>query len=114
MAKFYGIIGFSILEERPSGEEGVNTGIYEETVVEKNYRGDILRNARRWEQSENLNDNLTINNTFSIIADSFALQNYQAMKYMTWSGSSWKITNIEIQRPRIIITVGGVYNGNEN
>lgn len=106
MAKFYGVIGYSKIEETVPG-------VYSETVIEKNYSGDIIRNTRRWESSsENLNDNLVINNQFSIIADSFATANFQTMRYVKWNGTRWKITNIEVQYPRILLTVGGVYNGN--
>lgn len=106
MAKFYGIIGYV-------GQTESVAGVYSEEVTEKAYKGDILRNTKRWERTENLNDDLAVNNLFSIVADSFAIANLQAMRYVKWSGSSWKITNVEIQRPRIIITIGGIYNGNE-
>lgn len=103
MAKFYGAIGYSKMQEG-------SPGVHEETIIEKNYSGDIIRNSRRWETTENLNDNLLINNQFSIVADSFATSNLSCMRYVKWNGACWKITNVEIQRPRFIITIGGVYN----
>ena len=107
MAVFYGKIGYSLQEEKANG-------VWEEVITEKDCRGDVIRNSQRWQQqTEKLNDDLTLNNQFSIVADSFALQNLGTMRYITWAGVSWKITNVDIQRPRLILTVGGVYNGNQ-
>ena len=103
MAKFYGAIGYTdTIETAP--------GVWEEAFVEHNYSGDVIKNTRRWQSGENLNDDLNINNTISIVADPFANQNFHKMRYIKWMGSYWKITNIEVQRPRLILTIGGVYN----
>lgn len=104
MAKFYGQIGYGEQVE-------TSPGIWEYNMVEKNHYGDILRNNRRWDQTENVNDDLVISNRFSIVLDAYASNNFYAMKYVKWMGCKWKITNVEIERPRIIISVGGVYNG---
>lgn len=105
MAKFYGIIGYVETSETASG-------VWTEVVTERNYVGDIIKNTKRWQSGESVNDNLTINNEFSIVADGFAYQNLAYMKYIKWMGAAWKITNIDIQRPRLILSIGGVYNGN--
>ena len=104
MAKFYGIIGYSVTEE-------TSPGVWTESITERNYYGDVIRNTRRWQPGEGLNDNLTINNIISIVADPFAYQHFHAIRYVKWMGASWKIDNIEVQRPRLILTIGGVYNG---
>lgn len=104
MAKFYGSIGYTETTETVPG-------VWTESITERKYSGDVIKNTRRWQDGENLNDNLVINNTISIVADPFAYQNFHAMRYITWMGASWKITNIEVQRPRLILTIGGVYNG---
>ena len=62
-----------------------------------------------WQQGENLNDDLVVNNIISIVADPFANENIHTMKFVRWMGVAWKITNVEIQRPRLILTLGGVY-----
>lgn len=105
MAKFHGLIGYVHTEETAPG-------VFTSVVTERNYYGDVLRNNRKWENSNGVNDNLNINNMFSIVGDPYAFGNLEQMRYITWLGSKWKITNIEIQRPRVILTVGGVYNGN--
>ena len=107
MSKYYGTIGYTkTIETTP--------GVWEETIIEKNYKGDVLRNTRRYESADKLNDNININNQISIIADSYAYENFFSMRYITWLGSKWKITNIEVQRPRLLLTIGGVYNDSEN
>jgi len=104
MAKFYGEIGYTEITE-------ITPGIWSDVITERKYFGDILKNTRSLETGEGLNDNLSINNRVSIVADPFAYQNFHAMRYVNWMGSLWKITNIEVQRPRLILTIGGVYNG---
>lgn len=104
MAKFYGIIGYEITKE-------TEPGIYEEHIVENTYFGDVIRNTRRLQESNKVNDNITISNQISIIADPFANNNFHAMRYIEYMGSKWKITEVEVQYPRLILTIGGVYNG---
>lgn len=105
MGKYFGKIGFLMTVEEPE-----NSGIWKEKICEFNYYGDIIRNARRWATADKLNDDLTVNNQFSIIADAFAYKNFSAMKYVEFMGVLWKITDVEVQYPRLIISVGGVYN----
>ena len=106
MAKFYGAIGYSeTIESAP--------GVWVETITERFYSGDVIRNNKRWQNGDNLNDNLTINNEISILADPFAYENLHNIRYVKWMGISWKITNFDILRPRIRLTMGGVYNGYE-
>lgn len=105
MGKFYGKVGFLRTVEEPEG-----SSIWKEKRDEIYYYGDIVRNARRWATADKLNDDLTVNNQISIIADSFAYKNLGAMKYVEFMGAKWKITDVELQYPRLIISVGGVYN----
>lgn len=104
MSKFYGPIGYITQKE-------ISPGVWDEVVVEKSYRGDILQDTRRWQVSEHKNDNLTISNYLSIIADPFAYENSSTIRYVSWLGVRWKVDKIEIQRPRLILTLGEVYNG---
>lgn len=104
MARFFGMIGFGFTEE-------TSPGVYTERIVENPYYGDVVKNYRRWEQGERLNDNLNITNTFSILADEFAYENLYAMRYVVYMGSKWKIKSVSIERPRIVLEIGGVYNG---
>ena len=104
MAKFYGAIGYALLEES-------SPGVWIDTIVEKNYRGDIILDQRRFQSSENLNDNINIDNSISILADAYAYENLGFMKYIVWNNVAWKIQSFSINRPRIVLQIGGVYNG---
>lgn len=86
-------------------------GVYEEKITERQYRGAVLRNARRLDATEKLHDDIDLNNSISIVADAYAYQHMQDMLYVVFHGSKWRITNIEVVRPRLNLTVGGIYNG---
>jgi hypothetical protein len=103
MARFYGSIGYVSFAK--------NKGIVTEVPEERQYFGDTLRNARRLEDGAGLNDDLRINNMMSVVADAYALENFHNIRYVHWMGTNWKVTNVEVQRPRLILTLGGVYNG---
>ena len=103
MAKWFGKIGYAVTSEtRP--------GIWEEVIVERNYYGDMTRNSRRLQASSQVNDDININNELSIISDPYAMNSFHAMRYAEFMGTKWKITNIEVKYPRLILTIGGLYN----
>jgi hypothetical protein len=105
MAKFFGVIGFEETQEtRP--------GVFEPAITERHYSGDVLRSSKRNESGEKINDDITISNQFSIVADKYAYNHIYGMKYLKYMGATWKISDVEIQHPRLIINVGGIYNGN--
>ena len=104
MAKWFGKIGYAeTVESKP--------GVWKEQITEREYFGDLLRNSRRLQSSSSLNDNVTISNEISILADQFAYQNFHSIRYAEFMGTKWKISNIEVQYPRLILTLGDVYNG---
>ncbi len=104
MARFSGRIGFYVTAE-------TSPGIWEGTVQEKSYRGDTVKEFYNQPQGTELNPGLTLGTKFSIVADKFFLENLGVMRYVTYMGVRWSITKFEIQHPRIILTVGGEYNG---
>ncbi len=106
MSKYFGEIGFGVTEE-------TKPGVYEPQIIPKEYYGDIVRNSRRLENGGKVNDDLNINMTLSIVADPFAYQNFHQLKYVEYMGAKWKATSVEPQFPRLIITLGGVYNGED-
>lgn len=106
MARFYGAVGYAETKE-------TSKDVWEEEITERYYTGDILRNTRRWDSGEHLNDNLNINNSISIVADAYAYQKFFAIRYVIWMGVKWKVTNAEVQSPRLLLTIGGVYNEQE-
>lgn len=104
MAKFYGVIGYAETKQ-------TSPGVWTDDITERKYVGEVFRNTSGWSaNSDSVNDDLHINNQFSILADPFAYQNFHSMKYIEFMGTKWKITNVEVQYPRLTLSVGGVYN----
>lgn len=105
MAKFYGPIGYAETEQ-------TSPGVWEEKVVERPYYGDLVRNTRRLQTTDQLNDDINVSNEISIIADPYAYQNFHLMRYVEFMGAKWKVTSVDASKyPRLILTIGGVYNG---
>ncbi len=104
MAKYYGRIWYAIKKY---------TGVdkWTEELVERYYSGDVTRNTRRYEVGDGLNDDLNVGNTLSIVADPYAYQNFHKMRAIEWMGTAWKIQTVEVHRPRLILQIGGLYNG---
>lgn len=105
MAKWYGRIGYAELEE-------IEPGVWKEQITEREYFGDSIRNTRLLQNSGNVNDNINVGNQISIVADPYAVQNFHTMRYVEYMDSKWKVSSVEVQYPRLILTIGGLYNGN--
>lgn len=102
--KFYGEVGFAeVTEKRP--------GVKVTTPVEYKYTGDVLRRSLRYQAGESVNDTITPSQQISILSDPYARSHVGSMKYVKWMGTAWKITEVSVQYPRIILTLGGAYNG---
>lgn len=106
MARFSGIVGFSRTVEEPP-----NSGIWVEVAYDHPVFGDFVREGRRWEKSEQANDNLVINNYVSVVLDKFMKEHCQYVKWVEIEGSKWKVSSVEIEYPRIKLTLGGRWNG---
>lgn len=104
MAKYYGAVGYATSVE-------VRPGIWKDEITERKYYGDVIRNNRRLESGEQVNDDINISNEISILADPYANENFHLIKYVEFMGTKWKVSNITVQFPRLILSVGGVYNG---
>ena len=104
MAKFYDAIGFATMQE-------VTPGVHREQITERRYYGELLKNSRNLQNSGNVNDDIDISNRISIIADPYANENFHAMRYVWFMGTRWKVKTADVEPPRIILSLGGVYNG---
>ena len=104
MAKWFGKIGYGeTVETKP--------GVWTEQITKRQYYGDLIRNSRRFQTvADKVNDDVNISNQLSIVSDPYANENFHAMRYAEFMGSKWKITDVEVQYPRLILTLGGVYN----
>jgi hypothetical protein len=104
MAKFFGKIGYG------TSVEGVS-GVWADEIVERSYYGDVVRNTRRLSEGENLNNDLSVGNAISIIADAYANDHFFAIRYVEWAGVLWTVTTVEVESPRLLLRLGEVYNG---
>jgi len=102
--KFAGKVGFVIGEK-------TGTDVWTEEATEKMYYGDVLKNYRQWENGESLNQNLNVTNSISIVANDYAYQHAGEIRYVWYLGKRWKVNNLTIARPRITLSLGGLYNG---
>jgi hypothetical protein len=105
MTRFYGAVGFATSTE-------VRPGIWEDAITERSYFGEVIRNSRRLQASdESVNDDLTVENSISIVADAYASEHFFAVRFVRWSGAVWEVPTVEVHSPRLTLRLGGVYNG---
>lgn len=104
MAKFHGCVGYSVQTESAPG-------VWTNVIEEHDYFGDILRTSRQLREGENLRSDITVGNSISIVADAFAVAHFFAIEYVEWSGALWIVEDVTVQAPRLILRLGGVYNG---
>jgi hypothetical protein len=106
MARFFGEVGYGESIENPS-----DSGVWIDEITEVQYYGDVIRDTRKLDSGESLNDNISVNNAISIVADDYAIAHFFKIKYIRWAGVLWTITNVEVKSPRLILSLGSVYNG---
>jgi hypothetical protein len=104
MARFHDVVGYGETVEKAAG-------VWEDVITEKPYFGSVERNVRKLQEGENLNKELTVQNSITIVADAYANEHFFAIRYVRWAGVLWTVTDVEVQRPRLILRLGGVYNG---
>lgn len=104
--RFHGVVGYGESQETEPG-----SGVWEEVVTEFPYTGDVQRDIRRTEHNEQVIGDIRPNNSISIVADQYANDHYYNMKYVVWNGVRWVVTTVQVQPPRLILSLGGVYNG---
>jgi len=104
VARWFGKVGFGQQRETAPG-------VHTDEITELLYYGDVVRDARRLSEAEQLNKNISTSNSISIIADAHANRNYFAIRFVEWGGAVWTVTEVEVQFPRLILRLGEVYNG---
>lgn len=104
MAKFFGAIGYAqSVETAP--------GVWEDQITERKYYGDVVRNTRKLQDGADLNPDITVSNSISIVADAYANEHFFAIRYVEWAGTLWTVLDVEVKSPRLLMRLGGVYNG---
>lgn len=105
MARFYGHVGYK------ESQQETAPGVFEDVIVEREYYGDVVRDTRQLSEGEHLHDDLSVSNSITIVADAYALDHFHAMRYVEWAGVRWVVSDVEVQRPRLLLRLGEVYNG---
>lgn len=104
--RFHGMVGYGESKEDPP-----ESGVWVDKITEFPYYGDVIRASRSLNDGQHLNDNISLSNSISILADQYAYLNYAKIKYVMVQGVPWIVTSVEVRAPRLILTVGSVYNG---
>lgn len=104
MAKWYGKIGYAKTVE-------TSPGIWEEVITEKSYYGEVIRNTRRLQSTDKSNSDVNVSNEISILSDPFTNANFHAIRYITFMGTEWRVSSVDVQYPRLILSIGDIYNG---
>lgn len=106
MAKYYGIVGYAVTVE-------TSPGVWTEQIVERPYKGDVKRIYKRADSEERVNPDLDVSNEISILSDPYADQHFHQIRYVAWAGALWNVKGVTVERPRLRLTIGGVYNGKQ-
>jgi hypothetical protein len=102
--RFFGKVGYGFnVEKRP--------GVHDLEITERPYYGDVVRNSRGLQEGEKVNNDLTVGNSINIVADPYANEHFFAIRYVEWAGTLWKVDDVEVRSPRLLLRLGGVYNG---
>lgn len=104
MAKFYGMIGYGHQEE-------IEPGIWDDVITERPYQGDVIRPSVNSRGKEEVNKDLSLGNSFSIVSDGYIERNLFAIRYINWMGVLWSVAKVDVEYPRLILMVRDVYNG---
>lgn len=106
--KYCGKIGFW------EGYKQSKPGVFVPSIIEREYYGDVLENRRRFQTvPDHQNDDLTLSSRISIISDLYMQQHWPSIRYIIWNNVRWKVTDVDVSYPRLTLTLGGVYNGEE-
>lgn len=104
MARFFGKVGYGESVEKAPG-------VWDDVITERDYQGDVIRNTRQLETGDKVNADISLGNSIAIVADEYAVKHFMDIKYVGWEGGLWSVTSVEVRAPRLVLSLGGVYNG---
>lgn len=107
MGRFFGAVGYA----HDTVEDPPDSGVWVDQIIEHEYQGDVIRNTRQLESGEKINEDISVANSISIVADEYAVEHFHNIKYVRWVGVLWTVTTVEVRSPRLILSIGSVYNG---
>lgn len=100
------VLGFS------EKNKEVRPGVWKMQPEEVTHRAKLLTYNKDYDSGEEVNDDLKLRNRYEIVMKDKKLD-YQDMRYVIVKGTKWKVSALEFLEVRIIITLGGVYNGGQ-
>ena len=106
MNRWYGKVGYVETTE-------VRPGIWQEQETVREYYGEFIKKSSKFRVSSDANDDRDISVELSIVADPFAHENYLNIRFVEWMGKKLVAESVEPAYPRLEITVGGEYNGEQ-
>ncbi len=105
MGRYFDKIGYAAPSE-------IVDGVWVDVITERSLYGDVLEAFVSNQEADNkLNTDVSLQQRLSVVADAFALENFSRIKYARWMGTNWSVISTRVERPRLILTLGGVYNG---
>lgn len=104
MARFFGKVGYGNTVNKGGG-------VHDVVITERPYQGDVIRPSRRYSDDDKVNSDMSVGNAISIVADGYANNHFFAIRYVDWRGALWEVTNVDVESPRLILRLGGVYHG---
>lgn len=104
--KYYGAVGYAETTQ-------TTPGVWKEQIVDRYYYGDIIQVHRRLDSSQQINDDVSVSNKISIVADPYAVDNFLNIRYITWLGKKWKVSEVSVETPRLVFSLGGLYNDSD-
>lgn len=104
MTRFFGKVGYG-----NSVDQG--GGVWEDVISERSYSGDVVRPSARHANDQKVNSDLFVGNAISIVADGYANNHFFAIRYVKWRGALWEVTRVDVESPRLILGLGGIYSG---
>ena len=81
MSKWFGKLGFVETKE-------TELSVHSEIVTERDCYGDLTRNTRRLQSGDKVNDDISLANTLSIIADPYIQEHFCFLRYVTLYGGT--------------------------
>lgn len=104
MARFAGLVGYVTQEE-------TSPGIWSSVEKSVMMKGELIRQSSNNRDAGKVNSDITLNHRVSLMGDSYSFDNYYNIKWVMVDKVKWEVSSIEIQRPRLILAIGGLWNG---
>ncbi len=104
MTRFRGSIGIN------RGSVETSPGIFEPSIEELEVTGEMRNPSARWPAHQQ-GGSVSARHALSIVTPEDSIVDYTEVVYVIWQSQKWSVVSIQYKRPRIELTLGGLYNG---